>query len=41
MKIAVIMSGIIKEYKHLENLNLIFGNNTKHDFKIFRTFLIF
>ena len=37
MKIAVIMSGIIKEYKHLENLNLIFGNNTKHDFKIFGT----
>ena len=37
MKIAVIMSGIIKNYTHLENLNLIFGNKTKHDFKIFGT----
>jgi hypothetical protein len=37
MKIAVIMSGIIKRYKHLDDLNLIFGNNTTHEFKTFGT----
>jgi len=37
MKIAVIMSGIIKRYEHLDDLYKIFGNNTKHDFKIFGT----
>ena len=37
MKIAVIMSGIIKKYEHLDDLNKIFGNKSKHDFKIFGT----
>lgn len=35
MKIAVIMSGIIKRYKYLDDLNLIFGNTSVHDFKVF------
>ena len=41
MKIAVIMSGIIKKYEHLDDLNKIFGNKSKHDFKIFGTILTF
>jgi len=35
MKIAVIMSGIIKNYDHLVDLGKIFNNKTEHDFKVF------
>ena len=36
MKIAVIMLEY-QEYEHLDDLNKIFGNKSKHDFKIFGT----
>ena len=29
---------IIKKYEHLDDLNKIFGNKSKHDFKIFGMF---
>ena len=35
MEIAVIMSGIIKNYDHLIDLGKIFNNKTEHDFKVF------
>jgi|TARA_B110000495_G_scaffold92536_1_gene79904 hypothetical protein len=35
MKIAVIMSGIIKNYDHLVDLAKIFNSRARHDFKVF------
>ena len=35
MKIAVIMSGIIKNYDHLDDLGNIFNQKKYHDFKVF------
>lgn len=35
MKIAIIMSGIIKNYNHLVDLYKIFGDDSKHEYKIF------
>jgi len=35
MKIAVIMSGLIKNYNHLNDLGIIFKDESQHEYKIF------